>query len=75
MMLQNHATGNGGTGYGDSGGPTFWTDPGTGQVLLASITSRGDLPTVATNAAFRIDIPESLDFIQEVSDAVDAGEL
>ncbi len=29
-MSQNHATGDGGTSYGDSGGPTFWIDPDTG---------------------------------------------
>ena len=70
MMSQNQATGNGGTGYGDSGGPTFWTDPATGQKLLVANTSRGDIPTVATGVSFRIDIPESLDFIQAVANAL-----
>jgi hypothetical protein len=74
-MSQNQALDNGGTGYGDSGGPTFWINPATGEKILVAITSRGDIPTVSTGVCFRIDIPESLDFIQEIRDAVEAGEL
>jgi len=73
VMSQNQATGNGGTGYGDSGGPTFWTDPMTGEKFLVANTSRGDIPTVATGVSFRIDIPESLDFIHGVLEDLDAG--
>jgi hypothetical protein len=73
VMSQNQATGNGGTGYGDSGGPAFWTDPLTGEKLLVAITSRGDLQTVATGVCFRIDIPESLDLIHQAEEAVEAS--
>ncbi len=62
-LNQNFATGDGGTGYGDSGGPTFWTDPATGKDVLVSVTSRGDPETVATGVTWRVDIPETLDFI------------
>jgi hypothetical protein len=71
-MSQNQALGNGGTGYGDSGGPTFWTNPTTGMKALVAITSRGDVPLVSLGVAFRIDTPEVRDFIDEVCDAVDA---
>jgi len=72
FMSQNLATGDGGTGYGDSGGPTFWVDPITGQKILVSLTSRGDIPCVSLNSAFRIDTAESLTFIQAVSAAVES---
>jgi len=72
FMSQNLATGDGGTGYGDSGGPTFWVDPLTGQKILVSITSRGDIPCVSLNSAFRIDSAESLTFIHAASEALEA---
>ncbi len=62
-LNQNFATGDGGTGYGDSGGPTFWKDPATGKEILVSLTSRGDPETVATGVTWRVDIPATLDFI------------
>ena len=65
-LSQNFATGNGGTGFGDSGGPTFWIDPETGTDILVSITSRGDPVLVNTGVTQRIDIPESLLFIELV---------
>ena len=65
-LQQNFATGDGGTGFGDSGGPTFWTDPETGIDILVSITSRGDPVLVNTGVTQRIDIPESLLFIELV---------
>lgn len=65
-MSQNQApgNGNGGTCFGDSGGPTFWT--GGEDDILVAVTSWGDNVCVATGAAYRIDIPESLSFIDIV---------
>jgi secreted trypsin-like serine protease len=68
-MSQNAATDDGGTGYGDSGGPTFWIDPDTGETdIVVAVTSWGDVPTVATGIAYRIDTSDALDFIAEVAD-------
>lgn len=64
-LSQNHATGDGGTCYGDSGGPAFWTEP-DGTETLVGITSWGDTPCVATGFNYRVDIPETLDFIYDV---------
>ncbi len=69
-MSQNQATGDGGTCYGDSGGPAFWTEPDETEVLVG-ITSWGDAPCVASAFNYRVDIPETLDFIEEVIDSLD----
>jgi secreted trypsin-like serine protease len=64
-MSQNQATGDGGTCYGDSGGPAFWT--GTdGREILVGVTSWGDIPCVASSFNYRIDTADSLDFIHDV---------
>jgi secreted trypsin-like serine protease len=65
-MSQNQATGDGGTCYGDSGGPAFWTDPDTGTETLVGITSWGDVPCVSSAFNYRVDIPDTLDFIATV---------
>ncbi len=65
-MSQNQATGDGGTCFGDSGGPAFWTDPDTGEEVLVGITSWGDAVCVASGFNYRVDIPETLEFIQSV---------
>lgn len=70
VVSQNFATGNGGTGFGDSGGPVFWTAPDGTQVLV-SVTSRGDPKLVSMGFTQRIDIPESLEFIELVLLLVD----
>lgn len=64
-LSQNHATGNGGTCYGDSGGPAFWTEP-DGTEILVGITSWGDPQTVATGFYYRVDTADTLDFIEQV---------
>jgi hypothetical protein len=66
ILSQNQAIGNGGTGLGDSGGPTFWIDPATGTEVVVAVTSRGDPKTVATGFAFRTDISGVLDFLDLV---------
>ena len=69
FTLTNPATGNGGTGYSDSGGPTFWVAP-DGTLVLVAVISRRDPYGMATNIAWRVDIPEMLDFIDWVINAV-----
>ena len=70
FLNQNLAAGYGGSTTGDSGGPTFWTDPETGDEVLVSITSWGDVNCVAHGLAFRIDTAESLAFIRDVIDSL-----
>jgi hypothetical protein len=70
-MSQNHATGDGGTCYGDSGGPAFYKDPDTEVETLVAITSWGDAVCVASGFNYRVDIADTLDFIEEVIDTLD----
>jgi secreted trypsin-like serine protease len=67
-MSQNQRTGDGGTCYGDSGGPAFWTDPDTGEEILVGITSWGDVPCVAAGFNYRVDTADTLGFIAWVAD-------
>jgi secreted trypsin-like serine protease len=69
-LSQNQATGDGGTCFGDSGGPSFWTDPDTGEEILVGITSWGDAVCVAAGFNYRVDIPQTLDFIEDVIDSL-----
>lgn len=64
-LSQNQATGDGGTCFGDSGGPAFWTEL-DGTEILVGITSWGDAVCVASGFNYRVDIPETLDFIADV---------
>lgn len=70
LMSQNQATGDGGTCFGDSGGPAFWTDPNTGDEILVGITSWGDAVCVASGFNYRVDIPDTLGFIDDVIDGL-----
>ena len=69
-MSQNQATGDEGTCFGDSGGPAFWTEP-DGSEIIVGITSWGDANCVATGFNYRVDIPETLDFIESVIDSLE----
>jgi len=71
FLNQNLAAGYGGTTTGDSGGPTFWTDPETGEEVLVSVSSWGDINCIAHGLAYRIDTAESLGFIQDVIDSLE----
>jgi len=63
VLSQNQARDNGGTCYGDSGGPVFWeTDD---DRILVGITSWGDMNCVATGFNYRVDISDTLDFISD----------
>jgi len=63
-LSQNQAPGrdNSGACYGDSGGPVFWTEPDRSEVLVAIITM-GDARCAAISTNYRVDIPDTLDFI------------
>jgi secreted trypsin-like serine protease len=66
QMNQNTAaTGAGGTCYGDSGGPAFYETEG-GDLVLVGLTSWGDMQCVASGIDYRVDIPQTLDFLAGV---------
>lgn len=71
-LSQNHATGDGGSCYGDSGGPSFWTKP-DGTEILVGITSWGDTPCVASGFNYRVDISVTLDFIDDVIEDLESN--
>jgi secreted trypsin-like serine protease len=64
-LSQNPATGNGGTCYGDSGGPNFLTVDGV-QILVA-VTTTGDTACRATNVDYRLDTASAQSFFRYVN--------
>jgi hypothetical protein len=60
-LSQNQATGNGGTCYGDSGGPNFLGDTGT----IAAITITGDAVCRSTNVVYRLDTESARAFLDD----------
>lgn len=54
----------GGSCFGDSGGPVFWDDP-DGNEIIAAVTSSGDGQCVATGLNYRVDIPVMLQWIYD----------
>jgi secreted trypsin-like serine protease len=60
-LNQNLAQGYSGTGYGDSGGPTFVDTP-TGPVVI-SVVSTGDVPCYATSVNERVDTDNAQNFL------------
>jgi len=61
-LLQNTvATGQGGTCFGDSGGPHFWQD----TLVIVSVTSWGDAICRAHDMTQRVDIASVLDWLEE----------
>jgi len=64
-MSQNPATGDGGTCGGDSGGPAFWTQD-DGTEILVGITSWGDPSCISTGFNYRVDIPQTQTFIEDI---------
>lgn len=62
-ISQNPATGNGGTCYGDSGGPNF-LGAGSGETrIVAGTTITGDTPCRSTNVDYRLDTPSARWFL------------
>lgn len=74
FLNQNPARGYGGTQICDSGGPTFWVNPDSGDEILVAISSRGDARGVATGITYRIDTADSLEFIYSIVQHVEEGE-
>ena len=58
---QSLARGLSGTGYGDSGGPTF-VDSANGPVVI-SVVSTGDVPCYSTSVNARVDTQDARDFL------------
>jgi secreted trypsin-like serine protease len=61
-LSMNQATGNGGTCYGDSGGPHFHGD------VIVSITLTGDSVCKATDKTYRLDTPWAQSFLADALD-------
>lgn len=66
-LSQNPSTGNGGTCFGDSGGPNFLTV--NGQQLIVAITITGDSVCRSTNVDYRLDTPSAQGFLASVNAA------
>jgi secreted trypsin-like serine protease len=66
-LSQNATTGNGGTCFGDSGGPQFFTV--NGQHLIISITITGDSVCRSTNVDYRLDTLSAQGFLAYVNAA------
>lgn len=63
-ISQNPATGNGGTCYGDSGGPNF-LGAGAGETrIVAGTTITGDTPCRSTNVDYRLDTDSARAFLR-----------
>jgi hypothetical protein len=63
-ISQNPATGNGGTCYGDSGGPNFLGAGTTETNIVAATTITGDTACRSTNVDYRLDTASARDFLR-----------
>jgi V8-like Glu-specific endopeptidase len=62
-LSMNSSTGNGGTCYGDSGGPHFIHMNGVETNIVAAITVTGDAPCKATDKDYRMDTQSARSFL------------
>ena len=62
-ISQNPATGDGGTCYGDSGGPNFLGAGSTETNISPATTITGDTPCRSTNVDYRLDTPSARAFL------------
>ena len=62
-VSQNPAHGDGGTCYGDSGGPNFLGAGSTETNIVAGTTITGDSLCKATNVIYRLDTPSARNFL------------
>jgi Trypsin len=62
-ISQNASTGNGGTCYGDSGGPNFLGAGSSETNIVAGTTITGDTPCRSTNVDYRMDTPAARAFL------------
>ncbi len=67
-LSMNRSTGNGGTCYGDSGGPHFIHLDGVETDIVASITVTGDAPCKATDKTYRMDTESARSFLADFVD-------
>ena len=65
-LSMNQATGDGGTCYGDSGGPHFLG--GEDSNLVVSLTVTGDTVCKATDVTYRVDTESARDFLADFVD-------
>jgi len=61
----NPSTGNGGTCYGDSGGPHFIGGKDVENKTIVAITVTGDRYCRSTDKSYRLDTPNARDFLDE----------
>ena len=66
-LSQNPSTGNGGTCFGDSGGPNFMNL--NGQQIIGAITITGDSVCRSTNVDYRLDTTSAQGFLAYVNGA------
>jgi hypothetical protein len=64
-ISQNPSTGNGGTCYGDSGGPNFLGAGSTETDIVAATTITGDNVCRSTNVDYRLDTPSARGFLAQ----------
>jgi len=64
-LSQNSATGNGGTCFGDSGGPNFLGAGNAETSIVAALTVTGDAMCLATNVDYRLDTASARDFLKD----------
>ncbi len=62
-ISQNASTGNGGTCYGDSGGPNFLGAGSSETNIVAGTTITGDTPCRSTNVDYRLDTASARSFL------------
>ncbi len=64
-ISQNASTGNGGTCYGDSGGPNFLGAGSLETNIVAALTVTGDTPCRSTNVDYRLDTDSARNFLRQ----------
>jgi Trypsin len=62
-LSQNPSHGDGGTCYGDSGGPNFVGAGASETTTIAGITITGDVPCTSTNVIYRLDTDSARAFL------------
>jgi trypsin len=62
-ISMNPSTGNGGTCYGDSGGPNFLGSGSSETNIIAGTTITGDAPCRSTNVDYRLDTASARAFL------------
>jgi hypothetical protein len=67
-MSMNLATDNGGTCYGDSGGPHFVHLDGAETNIVVAVTVSGDAPCKATDKTYRMDTESARSFLGDYVD-------